>query len=70
MKSTGNFLVGKYAILGRRENGDFGSFFPILSHSFSMDVRPRVCGRTFKGCMDVRPKGVWTYVQRRLDVRP
>ena len=45
----------------------------VLGHNFSfsqmnisMDVRPKVYGRTSIGCMHVRPKGVWTYVQRVL----
>ena len=29
-----------------------------------MDVRPWLCGRTFKGCLHVRREGLRTYVQR------
>ena len=29
-----------------------------------MDVRPWLCGRTFKGCLHVRCEGLRTYVQR------
>ena len=46
MKSTENFLVGKYAILRRQKNGDFWSYSPILSHGFSLDVRPWLYART------------------------
>ena len=49
----------------------------VLGHNFSfsqmnisMDVRPQVYGRTSIGCMHVRPKGVWTYVNGCMDVRP
>ena len=30
----------------------------------TMDVRPWLCGRTFKGCLHVRREGLRTYVQR------
>ena len=29
-----------------------------------MDVRPWLCGRTFKGCLHVRREGLRTYVHR------
>ena len=55
-----------------------GHNFSFFQMSISMDVLPKVYGRTSIGGMHVRPKGVWTYVLRVhgrtslecMDVRP
>ena len=69
IKSTEDSAVCKYTILTSLKNDDFRTNISFSQMIISLDVRPRVYARTFKGCMDVRPKGVWTYVVRRMDVR-
>ena len=69
IKPTEDSAVCKYTILTSLKNDDFRTNISFSQMFFSLDVRPRVYARTFKGCMHVRPKGVWTYVVRRMDVR-
>ena len=58
--------MGKYATLVSHKMAVLGHNFSFSQMNISMDVRPKVYGRTSLGCMHVRPKGVWTYVQRVL----
>ena len=58
--------MGKYATLVSHKMAVLGHNFSFSQMNISMDVRPKVYGRTSIGGMHVRPKGVWTYVQRML----
>ena len=53
-KTTNDTFPGKYSILKHPKITFVGHKIPYFPRKFSMDVRPWMLGRTFKGCQDVR----------------
>ena len=64
IKTSESGRVCKYATPESEQMKAKGYRTSISPAKKPMDVRPWLCGRTFKGCLHVRREGLRTYVQR------
>ena len=64
IKTSESGRVCKYATPESEQMKAKGYRTSISPAQKPMDVRPWLCGRTFKGCLHVRREGLRTYVQR------
>ena len=64
IKTSESGWVCKYATPESEQMKAKGYRTSISPAKKTMDVRPWLCGRTFKGCLHVRREGLRTYVQR------
>ena len=64
IKTSESGRVCKYATPESEQMKAKGYRTSIAPAKKTMDVRPWLCGLTFKGCLHVRREGLRTYVQR------
>ena len=67
IKTSESGRVCKYATPESEQMKAKGYRTSISPAKKTMDVRPWLCGRTFKGCLHVRREGLRTYVQGIFD---